>query len=150
MMRYLFGLIFLLFLLMSVFGPSVSLDTKLYYSGNEARALLENLGEAGRRSYFLNEWIDLAFIATYTCAFVLGLRRVWPGRRWSTILAIAPGVFDYIETISVLLILRLAIPLSWLDWLGTITLIKWLIGTVAVIFWIMGALRIRKLQSRTE
>ena len=121
--------------------PVRSLDCRLYYFPSEIQGILASFGEIGRRSYWVNEWIDLTFIATYS-ALLLGLlsRRLSGAKLF--LFALAPGFFDFFETTGVLthllsyptslhgveIMISVCTPLKWLFWavaLGVGTWDKW-------------------------
>jgi hypothetical protein len=111
-------------------GPSI-LDARPYYSAAEALVYLEELGPAGRTTYFVHECVDLVFIAAYT----LLLRQL--AARWRVtprILLFAPGAADVIETAGILVLLGMGTPRSRLlaGVIGYATCCKWL-ALVAVI-----------------
>jgi hypothetical protein len=136
---------FLLILIMENFGPSQSLDIKFYYSGAEARALIQNLHAFELKYYFRNELIDLIFIFTYTSALWIGLRRIFPNNKATATLALLPGFFDLIETIAIIYaVKRPGGPHDFFDWLGVVTSLKWIFVAIAIGAVIMGLVR-RKL-----
>lgn len=99
------GLVVLLEIALLWMPPGASmLDARLHYTAEEAQLYLEALGPAGRSAYFLHECVDVLFIATYTmwlqaCA-----------RRWSWLpqrLLFAPGAADLVETVGMLVLLRM-------------------------------------------
>lgn len=131
-LRALLALILLIVAAMSAFGPRESLDAKLYYSGAEARALFARQEPAEARRYFGNELGDLVLIAVYTAALVIALRRArGPGAAVLS-LALAPGLFDLVETSLVLRALSQPESDWFLDGLGAVTLLKWICAVFAL------------------
>ena len=113
--------------------PVRSLDCRLYYFPSEIHGILASFGELGRRSYWINEWIDLTFVATYSALLVGLLSRRLSGAKLF-IIALAPGFFDFFETTGILRLL-----LSYPDSLGVLEIVvslctplKWLFGVVAL------------------
>jgi hypothetical protein len=137
----LIGLLCGLFILMKVFGTQRSLDVKLYYTGDQARALLSGFGEQETKAYFLNEIFDLFFIFCYSSLFYIGLRRCFPTHRWIWTMAFVPGLFDYVETLMILYALEAKGPHLFFDWLGIATFLKWTTG--AAVVGLIGAQYIR-------
>lgn len=133
----LLGLIVLLDLIILWLGPPHSLDVKLYYSGDEARALFAALTEADLKAYLTQELFDLGLIASYTTALFIGLSRTRPKKTWAKPLAFLPGFFDLVETLTSIGILRFGLPITWLDHLGLFTFVKWSGGALAAsaLFW---------------
>lgn len=129
---------------MVFWGPHNTLDVKLYYSGDEARALFAGLDAAESRHYFINELFDLLFIITYTAFLLSSVRHVFARRRifWS-LLAFLPGAFDWVETTSVLYILKAGEPFSLLDYLGIATCLKWTLGALVSVL-LLGEIWRRK------
>lgn len=128
---------------MLLLGSNTSLDAKLYYTGDQARALLAGLDSAGVERYFINELLDLLLILSYSTLLFVGFKKVFPGRRIVCCLAFVPGFFDLIETLSLLYILGFGGATSHLDWLGTVTFLKWATGAVALVV-LAFSLRVRK------
>ena len=110
--------------------PVRSFDCRLYYFPGEIAGILGAFGEAGRKAYVVNEWIDFGFLMTYSGLLVGILGRRTPG--FPTILmALAPGIFDFLETGGVLRLLysfpdahpeigaliSICTPLKWLAWI---------------------------------
>lgn len=111
-------------------GAPVSLDAKPFYTGEQARALLELLGADGRELYRKTEIADLFFLTLYTAYLFLAFR----GRSAAVRIAgFAPGLFDLIETSLILYALSTAIDQPYWDWLGIVTALKWVSGVPAVI-----------------
>ncbi len=128
-------------LLMMKIGPPSSLDTKLYYSGSEARALLTSFNDAQLSAYLTNEFLDLGFIVTYTCALLIALRRLYPKRRWATVLPMLIGAADLIETSMIIAVLGISFSQSVFDWLGVVTFLKWSFAAVGVTLLLVGLAR---------
>jgi len=127
---------------MTIVSPSAILDARLYYTGDQARELLGGFNASERLAYFHNELLDFLFMATYSALLFLWARRVLPARfRW---IAFVPGVLDLIETSFILYAASSAGPWAFFDWLGCITLLKWVTGGVVIVVLVVrGVLRTR-------
>jgi hypothetical protein len=113
-------------------GLTETLDQKLYYSGDDARALWLSFSNWHLQTYFANEIADLFLIASYSSLFYITLRKVSKSPEY-LLVALIPGFFDLIETLSVMLILKFPEYGQILNWLGTVTLFKWNSGAFAVL-----------------
>lgn len=113
---------------MLIFGPPKTLDAKLYYSGEQARALFASMSEADVHAYQWNEIFDLVLIAAYSAGSVIILRRLFPRKRFAVPLALLAGSFDLVETSTILMALQDPGAQSSFDWLGICTLLKWICG----------------------
>ena len=119
--------------LMIFFGPENSLDAKIYYTGEEAREFLKGLGDGQSDSYFINELLDLLFIFLYSTLAFISARRIFKTLAFAPWFALVPGVFDLIETSTILFILKVGDTLLALDNLGLVTFLKWATGVVLVV-----------------
>lgn len=107
------------------------LDARFHYSGDDALAFLNGLGEVGRRAYSTHQWVDLAFIASYTTFLYAAVERFSVRRPLALrVTAFLPGAFDLIETVGILVLLATferpgvqAFALASL--VGTATTLKW-------------------------
>lgn len=100
-----------------------ALDTRLYYSGAEARAFLEGLLPLDVFNYFRVEMLDLfLYIPLYTLVLGVSLKRLYPEKKyyWASLL---PAACDVYETVNILLFLSLEKPVPEL--LGAFTFVKW-------------------------
>jgi|GEM_PF-4469795 len=140
--KALLGLMLLFLLGIIILGPQqTTLDAKLYYTGDEARALLQGMGDATLHRYFIGELIDLCFLSTYTAALIVALHKVLKNKAIATILGAVPGLFDLIETSTILYVLKHPEVQSVFDWLGVVTFLKWTIGMVALVILILRGVR---------
>lgn len=139
-MIFLCAAMFLLVASMLALGAP-SLDKRLYYTGLEARAFFAKLSLQDAANYRLTEILDLVFIALYSFALVLGFTRLYPRKMILLWLAFAPGVFDIIETGTILHILNFGETFPATDWLGVATFLKWASAVVALGMIVRGALR---------
>jgi hypothetical protein len=140
----LLGLQVLLILSMRLFDVTESLDVKMYYTGDQARAFLQNMNAENRNAYFVNELIDLLFICAYTASLWIGLRWVYPKDKIMWPLAFAPAAFDLLETLHIIYALKIEGPHLFFDWLGVVTFLKWLLAFGACVALVRGLLRNRK------
>lgn len=124
-------------------APDGALDARLFYSPDTVVQLMHALHESGRTAYRLAEFVDLGFIVLYTILIVNWLRffanrKVRP-RLGSPWLGVVPGVFDAVETLSVLALLHqyptMPMPMIWaavfatpLKWLAVVGMILVILG----------------------
>ena len=141
----LLGLAAILIWLMAGLDLPDSLDERLYYSGSEARALLQRLTPEQLKAYFHNEILDLCLVASYTAALLRIFGKLYPNLRWPCALALTLGSADLIETVAIMVVLKSALALSVFDWLGWVTLVKWVLAAAAVapLIW-RGAASLRR------
>jgi hypothetical protein len=117
-------------------APAGMLDAELAYGPEFVREVLETLGEGGREAYRLSALVDLTFIVIYSMLLVNWIRffrNRKVGQKWARpVLGLLPGVFDLVETLSILGLLHLfpetseplvyaavvATPLKWITLLG--------------------------------
>lgn len=118
-------------------APDGALDSHLAYGPQTVRDLLHALQEQGRAAYRLASGLDLAFVVLYSTLLVNWLRffrnrrvKMWLGSPW---LGLVPGLFDAVETTSILGLLYLypevpdalvwaAVVATPLKWLGVASL----------------------------
>ena len=126
------------------------LDARVFYGPDDIRELLTRQGEEGRAAYMAAALADLGFIVVYSILFVTWVRflrvRYALPRKLPGIIGVLPGVFDLVETGSILLLLR-AYPDQPLEptWAAVITTpLKWLaaVGLVALV--VRGEVRLYK------
>lgn len=129
---------------MHVLGPDNVLDTELFFTASEADTFIRGLGIQNMRAYFVNEIVDLLFLVTYSVLFFLLARRYYFRKTWLTFI---PGIFDLIETTTIILLLQnksYASPI----WLGYVTCLKWTTGSIAVTAIVAGFIRQRQTHMR--
>ena len=119
--------------LMKWLGPKASLDAQIYYTGNEARDFLKGLSEGQSYAYFINELLDILFIFLYSFLAFFSVKRLFKTFAMAPWIALIPGVLDFVETTTILFILKLGDTLNLLDSLGVITFLKWGSGALLVI-----------------
>lgn len=132
------GMIVAILSTMSIIGPSEILDAKLYYSGEEAISLLNKFDKSEMHKYQIVALLDLFLIAIYSYTFKVSLQILYPNKKKFILLGFLPGAFDYIETLGVLCVLNNGYCISILQWLGFITLIKWILVIVIILILIFG------------
>ncbi|MGZ3692641.1 MAG: hypothetical protein ACXWQO_00105 [Bdellovibrionota bacterium] len=133
------GMAFLLLAMLALGAPS--LDSRLYYTGQEARQFFAHISAQDAANYRLNEIIDFVFIGVYTFTLVLSFSRLHSRSPLLYWIAFAPGVFDLIETGSILHILNFGETFPVTGWLGVATFLKWMSALVAVGLLIRGAMK---------
>jgi hypothetical protein len=120
---------------MILIGPTETLDKKFFYTGDEARILFATFDHDVLRSYYANEIIDLAYLASYTMFFVLAFMNL--NRRKFLVFALLPGFLDLIETGTILYALANPGPYPYFDWLGIVTALKWSSAGVAIVLFLV-------------
>ena len=130
-------LIFLFGLAMHFIGPPDSLDTKLYYSAEQAQLILSHFSESDLKAYFLNEILDLGFLTTYTLFFIVVLRRLYVQKTWLVLFPLIAGVSDLIETTGIICVLKFPGSNSLFKILGIFTCTKWVFGFVVLVLILM-------------
>ncbi len=113
------------------------LDTRLYYSGAEAREFLNQLNSSDYLTYQMISALDLIFLGAYTLIICLFLR-IWFSEK-AMLFGLIPGVFDFLETSGILYALTTTPQQQYFDYLGAVTFLKWsalliVLFTVAHIF----------------
>lgn len=118
-------------LLLMYMGANKILDTKLYYSQEDALALFSLLDTAGIENYKLIALIDLfVYIPAYTWLLLLLAKRFLPDKYWFRVFV--PAAFDVVETSTIYLYLSGYIA-TFPAWTGYFTSLKWISGTVIVL-----------------
>lgn len=132
---------------MAAVGPAFSLDRMLWYTEDEARALLSALGPDGQARYLRNELLDLAFIGVYGAFSRLAVGALWGGvlngraLRLAQGLALAPAALDLAETSLVISALTgpTASLSAKLSILCLATPAKWAAAAALLLFALAGA-----------
>lgn len=115
---------------MRVLGVSESLDARLYYTFNEGFQFLKSLNSNLSFKYLIIEILDLGLICIYSGLFKRGVRNFIFHQYPKLLIALIPGLFDGIETLSVILLLNGIFSYSVLNWLGIVTFLKWTSGFI--------------------
>lgn len=114
---------------MHLWGAEEILDTKLFYTAAQAESFLRSLEPSQWQAYLLNQVLDLGFLSSYSFLFFFLARKYDFKKTW---LAFVPGVFDLIETTTIIFLL---LNKSWSPpvWLGAATCLKWVTGGIVLI-----------------
>lgn len=135
-------------------GDLPILDSRIAYPAASVPDILAEMGEAGRAEYRLVALLDCGFLVVYGWLLVtwvrfLKLRHGLP-KRMPAALALAPSLFDAIETGSVLRLLsRFPEDDPTFAWAASFaTPLKWFALTVVVITLVVG--EITKWHQRNE
>jgi len=107
---------------MSLFSPEDSLDTRFYYSANDALSFFNSLSIQKKTDYFFNELIDLFLIFNYSGLLLYFSTKM----NFSRLFSFSPGMFDLIETFFILFYLQGSEWHLLLPFMGFITSLKWL------------------------
>lgn len=102
-----------------------TLDTHLFYSADFFIEFFNRLDADLRGRYLQQESLDLLFMLLYTVFFYLHLSWLF-GRRAVRWLALLPVVFDFTETVLIILCLTGRVDPATVSWLGVATFLKWL------------------------
>lgn len=132
-------LIVFLVTMVQLWGSQKALDVRLYYSALEAQDFFAGLSSAEVNAYIRHELFDVAFIFTYSYLLLLQIRRVYKPSLMMTGIAVLPGIFDLIETSTILTVL-----MGWIEapaWLGAITFVKWMTAAVSLLTILSGWIR---------
>jgi hypothetical protein len=133
------------------------LDARLAYGPAQALALIEALDASALSAYRIFNLVDFVFIVLYSVLLVTWFRLLDPDveaklRGWPW-LGLLPGVFDFVETTGVALLLHSEQPGQspglWLAVLGTP--LKWFGAVLALLLLVFAevrGLRRRRLQGR--
>lgn len=114
--------------LLMYLGANHILDTKLFYTQEEAMAYFTNLGSSGTENYKLIALLDLfVYIPAYTWLLWLLAKKFLPEKYW--LAAFVPALFDVIETTVIYLFLNGFLK-EFPAWNGYVTSIKWITGTL--------------------
>jgi len=117
--------------LLMYLGANQILDTKLYYSHEEALGYFSALTSAQTENYKLIALLDLfVYIPAYTWLLFLVGRRFLPDKY--LLLIFIPTVFDIVET-SVIYLFISGILSGFPSWTGYVTSIKWISGAAIVL-----------------
>jgi hypothetical protein len=125
---------------MVAFGPKSTLDMKYYYTPIEARHFFQGLSDGQARLYLLNELADLCFLSTYSALAFQISKRVFGATSKLKWLAFTAGLFDLIETGTIICLLASGRSLQAPFWLGISTCLKWTTGGAGVLFLVFTAL----------
>jgi|GEM_PF-3653894 len=128
-----FTLVVLYCAMASLMSASDILDARFYYSAREATGFFAALEPPQNKIYLEHELLDLVFLSSYTALFGTLAKRVFPNSSSLQFFAFAPGLFDLIETGSIMAILLGSSPGIFVGWLGVVTCCKWIAGSLFAI-----------------
>lgn len=140
---YLVVLLVFVGLMMHFLDPHDVLDIRFFYTSSQANNYLRGLNDFKARSYLFKETLDLLFFTTYSLLFFLLARRFYFRKAW---LALLPGLFDLIETTTIIFLLINRTQESPV-WLGYATCLKWTSGFVVGAAIVAGFIKRLKLAS---
>ncbi|MEK6628154.1 MAG: hypothetical protein AABY53_05970, partial [Bdellovibrionota bacterium] len=124
-MMALFAILAIVATLMVKIDSQNTLDARFYYSGLEAVQYFKSLSDKDSYRYLVTEVFDLSFIITYTALLFLSLKRLVYKSQKVKYLAFIPGIFDLVETSTIISVLLGKISIESHPWLGLITAMKW-------------------------
>ncbi len=135
-------------------SPDGILDIRPFYSPSDALSTLERLGDDGRAAYRVFATADLGFIVVYTAFLITWLRflRVRKGFRSKAVpwFGLVPGVFDLVETVSILRVLAgwpPSVP-AWIWVAAFATPLKWASLLALAVLILVGEIRRRRTARR--
>jgi hypothetical protein len=133
---------------MSAMDLGDTLDLQIYYSASQASQYILGLSSEKMNIYFRHELLDLLFLSAYTALFYFGIALSFPSKNFLKWSALMPGLFDLLETLGILIALRIGPQYFIVSWLGIATLLKWVTASVFIVILLMRivwmvALRIR-------
>lgn len=141
-----FSLIGLL-LIMNHYAPANTLDARLSYSYGDALDYFRQLTSEQRWNYAKTESWDFLLIINYTMLLYLFMCWIFPDVRWILFFVCLPGFFDYLETVTIFLVMVTENPDFIFAELGAITALKWMSG-FAVVFLSIGTRIHRQINSQ--
>lgn len=130
-------LLFFIFILTFIkLGSQETLDGRFFYSGTEAFKFISSLNDKAVLHYLLTAFFDLGFILVYAALLFLNLKRVFykvPRLKYFSLL---PAGLDFFETkIVIESLLNNGRTLKDYDWVGYVTMFKWLtVGFLLALF----------------
>jgi len=129
---------------MRIWGTSETLDPKFYYTGQQARDFFAGQSPVQAYKYLHNELFDLGFLCSYTILLFLLYRRVFTADSYVTLIAFLPGIFDLVETSTIIQVLLKRFVDEAPTWLGITTCLKWSTAGVAILFLAFGFVKHRR------
>ena len=133
--------------ILTYIGTKNSLDTRFYYTGDEARLFLSSLSPEGKAQYLRGEILDFLFMFFYSWLAMNLMKKNYPQLKLLHVLAIVPGIFDNMENTTILYALKDPLGATALDTLGLVTSIKWSVGGVVLIIILAGFFKSKKVSS---
>jgi hypothetical protein len=130
------------------------LDARAVYGPDDIHELLTRQGDEGRAAYMAAALADLGFIVVHAALLVTWIRflrvRFALPRKLPALVGLLPAVFDLVETVSIMLLLR-SYPEQPTEpaWAAVIaTPLKWLSVALVVALIVRGEVRLRKRRRR--
>jgi hypothetical protein len=118
----------LYFAMASLMSMREILDARFFYSANDVSRFFAELPPGRAGVYLEHQLLDLLFLSSYSVLSFSLAGFLFPGPSKLKSLALVPGVFDLIETSSIIAIL-LGAPIGlFAGWLGFATCLKWSSG----------------------
>jgi hypothetical protein len=139
-MILLFVTMAILIAIMSQVGLPGALDARFFYTNLEANLFLQTRTTDQLQMYRFTALLDLFFIYKYSRALTLALWRLYPRTKiW--IVGVVPGIFDLLETGTIIAAIHSPSRVLALPGLGYITAIKWLTAAAVVVFTLWSLLQ---------
>lgn len=112
------------------------LDVRFYYNEIEFQKFFQTLSAKEHFRYILVASFDLCFLISYSVFFFLCLKRLTYKKPLFKYLGFLPGIFDLVETGSILAVLTENVPIKSVSWIGYMTALKWVfvISILLIIF----------------
>jgi hypothetical protein len=120
-------------IIMHVLSPAQKLDSRFFYTYEQATSYLENLSELEKKNYFSAELFDLWFMLNYTWLLFLGWQKNVSSKKMLWI-AFIPGLLDLFETSLILNYLHNREFSSAYQFLPVISSLKWFLGISILLY----------------
>lgn len=134
-----FQVVVIFALILSKLEAQQILDVRFYYTEIEFQKFFQTLSSKENFRYKLVAFFDLGFLISYTILFYLSLKRLTYKKPLIKFFAIVPGLFDFIETSSILAVLTEVVSVKNLSWIGYFTLLKWISIVLILTLILLGA-----------
>lgn len=115
------------------------LDTRLYYSNEEAIQYIKSLSRKDTYRYLLTEIFNLILVVTSTVLLYLSLKRFYIKKTKLKYLALVPGALALYEASTLISVLTDQAELKAYPWLGLIALFKWLTLSLVLFLVVLGS-----------
>lgn len=134
-----FFLVVLFAVLIAKWGTTKILDTSFYYSPDQASQFFSSLNPDEVAAYIRTAELDIGFLISYSLLSYLVAARLKMGQiKW---MSLVPGLFDSIETMTFLNILKDTEFSQVPKWLGIVTCLKWSTGLLWILVLTVFAIR---------
>lgn len=120
-------------IVMHSLSPAQKLDSRPYYTFEQATAYLENLSELSKKNYFYAELFDLWFMLNYTWLLLLACKKNVTEKKFLWI-AFVPGILDLFETSLILNYLHNREFSSVYQLLPVFSSLKWFLGILILLY----------------